>query len=171
MDAMTRRALVIGGSIGGLAAAALLDKAGWQVEVFERVEVELSGRGAGIVTHPPLLAALEAAGADTTSLGVMSGHRVGFNAQGAEIARFAFPQLVTSGDCLQSRLRACIPDARYHLSHVLRSFTTDGNRVQARFSNGHEAEGDLLVGADGFRSTVRQHLFPQVQLEYAGYVV
>lgn len=168
---MARRALIVGGSIGGLAAAALLDRAGWEVEVFERVEVELSGRGAGIVTHPPLLAALESAGADTANLGVVSEYRVGFDAQGAEIARFAFPQLVTSWDCLQARLRARVPDSRYHLGHMLQSFTTDGGGVQLRFTNGREAEGDLLVGADGFRSTVRQALFPQVQPDYAGYVV
>lgn len=168
---MARRALVIGGSIGGLAAAALLDRVGWQVEVYERVDVELAGRGAGIVTHPPLLAALEAAGAETGGLGVVTGDRVGFDRQGNEIARFAFPQLVTSWDCLQSRLRARVPDARYHLGHVLQSFTTQGGRVQARFANGHEAEGDLLVGADGFRSTVRRQVFPQVQPDYAGYVV
>lgn len=168
---MARRALVVGGSICGLATAALLDRAGWEVEVFERVGVELSGRGAGIVTHPPLLAALEAAGADTADLGVVSAYRVGLDATGAEIARFAFPQLVTSWDCLQARLRARVPDSRYHLCHVLTSFTTDGPRVQARFANGREVEADLLVGADGFRSTVRQALFPQVQPEYAGYVV
>lgn len=168
---MARRALIVGGSIGGLAAAALLDRAGWDVEVFERVEVELSGRGAGIVTHPPLLEALKAAGADTGDLGVVSEYRVGFDATGAEIARFAFPQLVTSWDCLQARLRARVPDDRYHLGHVLQSFASDGGRVQLRFANGHEAEGDLLVGADGFRSTVRQALFPQVRPDYAGYVV
>lgn len=170
-ETMARRALVIGGSIGGLAAAALLDLAGWEVEVFERGEAELSGRGAGIVTHPPLIAALEAAGAGTGDLGVISEYRVGFDRQGAEIARFAFPQLVTSWDCLQARLRARVPDARYHLGHALRSFIADGQHVQARFTNGHEAEGDLLIGADGFRSTVRQALFPQVQPDYAGYVV
>ena len=48
-------ALVAGGSIGGLFAAAALLKAGWDVRVFERVGVELAGRGAGIVTHEPLI--------------------------------------------------------------------------------------------------------------------
>jgi 2-polyprenyl-6-methoxyphenol hydroxylase-like FAD-dependent oxidoreductase len=168
---MAQRALIVGGSIGGLAAAALLDRAGWEVEVFERVDVELSGRGAGIVTHPPLLEALTAAGADTCDLGVISEYRVGFDQHGAEIARFAFPQLVTSWDCLQSRLRARVPTARYHLGHVLQSFTTESGKVQAHFANGHATEGDVLIGADGFRSTVRQHLFPEEQPAYAGYVV
>ena len=43
-----RRALVIGGSMSGLLAAIMLSRRGWDVEVFERVEKELAGRGAGI---------------------------------------------------------------------------------------------------------------------------
>ena len=44
----TRRALVIGGSLGGLLAANLLRHAGWHVTVFERNAEDLTGRGAGI---------------------------------------------------------------------------------------------------------------------------
>ncbi len=55
-----RRALVIGGSLGGLFAAHLLRNDGWKVDVFERVPDELAGRGAGIVTHPELFDALVA---------------------------------------------------------------------------------------------------------------
>jgi 2-polyprenyl-6-methoxyphenol hydroxylase-like FAD-dependent oxidoreductase len=70
-----RKALVIGGSFGGLFAATLLIKAGWSVEIFERVGEALADRGAGIVTHDELFAAVRRAGAvvdesigcDTTS--------------------------------------------------------------------------------------------------------
>jgi len=47
--ASKRRALIVGGSMSGLLAALLLRHAGWDVDVFERVESELAGRGAGIV--------------------------------------------------------------------------------------------------------------------------
>jgi monoamine oxidase len=50
-----RRALVVGGSMSGLLAALLLRHAGWEVDVFERVERELAGRGAGIVAQPDLI--------------------------------------------------------------------------------------------------------------------
>ena len=46
-----RRALIIGGSMSGLLAALMLRQNGWQVEVFERAEGGLAGRGAGIVTY------------------------------------------------------------------------------------------------------------------------
>ena len=49
---------IVGGSIGGCAAAVGLSRQGWDVEVFERSDRELVGRGAGIGTSTPLLAAL-----------------------------------------------------------------------------------------------------------------
>lgn len=168
---MKGKAVVIGGSIGGLFAASLLRRAGWQVDVYERVAVELSGRGAGIVTHAPLLEALELCGAGTQDLGVLSKKRTAYRRDSTLQEEFDFPQLVTSWDRLQSLVRGQVPDGSYHLGHVLQGFETTGGKVQARFTNGHVAEADLLVGADGFRSTVRGQLFPQVQPDYAGYVV
>ena len=67
---MAGHAIIAGGSIGGLFAAAALLRAGWEVDVYERSPVPLAGRGAGIVTHPELIMALEAVGADTSALGV-----------------------------------------------------------------------------------------------------
>jgi 2-polyprenyl-6-methoxyphenol hydroxylase-like FAD-dependent oxidoreductase len=57
-----RRALVIGGSLSGLLVATRLLKDGWDVRVFERSPVELSGRGAGIVTQPQVPATLRTLG-------------------------------------------------------------------------------------------------------------
>ena len=64
------RALVIGGSMSGLLAGLLLRRHGWDVDIFERVESELSGRGAGIVAQPELIETLRALGIDPTDLGV-----------------------------------------------------------------------------------------------------
>jgi len=65
-----RRALIIGGSMSGLLAGLTLSRRGWDVDVFERVETELSGRGAGIVAQAELIARLDALGLDTRDLGV-----------------------------------------------------------------------------------------------------
>ena len=54
----SRRALVIGGSLGGLLAAHLLRHVGWDVTVFERNTEDLTGRGAGLSTHPQLIEVL-----------------------------------------------------------------------------------------------------------------
>src|SRR5262245_65734215 len=52
---MRRRALIVGGSLGGLFAAHQLRSIGWDVEVFERTGDDLADRGAGIGTHRALL--------------------------------------------------------------------------------------------------------------------
>src|SRR6202161_4882126 len=46
------RALVVGGSLGGLTAALVLRDQGWDVDVLEPSAVPLQDRGAGIVAHP-----------------------------------------------------------------------------------------------------------------------
>ena len=67
-----RRALVIGGSMSGLLAAIMLRRRGWTVDVFERVESELAGRGAGIVAQTELIARLKAIGLETSDLGILT---------------------------------------------------------------------------------------------------
>jgi 2-polyprenyl-6-methoxyphenol hydroxylase-like FAD-dependent oxidoreductase len=68
-NATRGRAIIIGASLAGLFAATLLRKVGWRTEVFERSDVELVGRGAGITTHPELLQSLVRSGADLNDLG------------------------------------------------------------------------------------------------------
>src|SRR5271155_4675887 len=65
-----RHALIIGGSMSGLLAAIMLERRGWRVDVFERVESELAGRGAGIVAQRELIARLTALGLDVRDLGL-----------------------------------------------------------------------------------------------------
>ncbi|MBL4627003.1 MAG: FAD binding domain-containing protein [Roseicyclus sp.] len=162
---------VIGGSIGGLFVAAALQRAGWVVHVFERVGVPLHGRGAGIVTHPQLIAALQHVGADISDLGVQVRDRVAFDLSGQHFATLPYPQIVTSWDRIYQILRRLIPDDSYHLGEALETFTEDEGGVTMQFAGGREHHADILVGADGFRSVVRAHLLPEVQPEYAGYVV
>ena len=57
-----RRALIIGGSLGGLLAAHLLRDAGWDAVVFERNAEDLTGRGVGLSTHPELIDILRRVG-------------------------------------------------------------------------------------------------------------
>ena len=57
------RALIIGGSMGGLFAANLLHRAGWQIQVLEKSTTPLTSRGTGIATHAGLMKVMELAGA------------------------------------------------------------------------------------------------------------
>jgi len=91
-----RRAVIIGGSMSGLFTAAFLRRIGWDIDVFERSPVELVGRGAGITTHPELLAALENSGAGTRELGIEVEKRITIDRQGRVIGERPLRQVLTS---------------------------------------------------------------------------
>ena len=164
-------AIVAGGSIAGLFAAAALLKAGWSVRVFERTAVELAGRGAGIVTHQRLIDAFHSVGASTEDLGVAVEDRVAFDIAGALVKRLPYPQLVTSWDRIFQILRVLMPEGAYFLGRGITGYQETDTDVLAVFEDGSREEADLIVGADGFRSAIRRQMLPDVQPQYSGYVV
>jgi 2-polyprenyl-6-methoxyphenol hydroxylase-like FAD-dependent oxidoreductase len=166
-----RRAIVIGGSMSGLFTGLRLRQSSWDVDIFERSEVELSGRGAGIVTHPELRGTLRQLGINPgTDLGVDVLRRRTIDRDGRIIGEQTCPQTETSWNRLFQLLRDAFPPDRYHLGKDLQKIEQAGSEVVATFADGTVAGGDLLIGADGFRSTVRAQYLPAVQPLYAGYV-
>lgn len=168
---MGRRAIICGGSIGGLFAATALLRAGWEVDVFERTEVELAGRGAGIVTHDILIQALETVGADVSDLGVRVDQRVAYDKSGRAVSTMRYPQVVTSWDRMHQILRRLVPEERYHLGRRVTGYEQDASGATVCFADGSSVRADLLVGADGFRSVIRSQMLPKVAPEYSGYFV
>jgi 2-polyprenyl-6-methoxyphenol hydroxylase-like FAD-dependent oxidoreductase len=166
------QAHIIGGSLGGLMAGLILRRRGWRVDIHERSATPLSGRGAGIVSHPVLLEALARAGiaVEPASLGVSVERRRVLDPAGGVILDKPFPQLLTSWDRLFQLLRAAFPDAHYHQGRNFAGLTQDASGVTAHFADAPDAAGDLLIGADGFRSSVRAALLPEADPIYAGYV-
>jgi len=157
--------------MSGLFTAAFLRQIGWDVDVFERSPVELVGRGAGITTHPELLAALEQSGAGTHDLGIEVPKRITIDRHGRVIGERPLRQILTSWDRLQRLLRATIDPARYHLGHNFERVEQDERGVRVHFAEGRVERGDLLVGGDGIRSGVRAQLAPDVQPIYSGYYI
>jgi 2-polyprenyl-6-methoxyphenol hydroxylase-like FAD-dependent oxidoreductase len=166
-----RRALVIGGSMGGLFAANLLHRAGWDVQLFERVGEELAGRGAGIVTHDELFDVIRRAGAvvDDT-IGCATHSRVTLDRGGNVAAEMPLEQILTAWGRLYRLLKDVFPAARYHFNKSLTRITQNAATVTAHFADGSEAAGELLIGADGIRSTVRAQLLPESRPQYVGYL-
>ena len=165
-----RRALVIGGSMSGLLAGLLLRRAGWDVDVYERVASELSGRGAGIVAQPELIATLSGLGLDVRDLGVEIVHRRIYEASGRLAGEVACPQTLTAWERVYRLLRDAFGPAHYHRGRGLASFAQDGDGVTAHFADGGRERGAVLIGADGLRSTVRAQCLPDLGPLYAGYV-
>lgn len=164
-----KRALVIGGSMSGLLSALLLRRAGWDVDIYERVDSELSGRGAGIVAQHELIERLRALGLETANLGVHITTRKILDARGDLTHTIECPQVLTAWERVYRLLRDAFPPERYQRGSGLARFTQSSEAVLAHFSDGETIAADLLVGADGIRSTVRQLCLPDVVPAYAGY--
>src|SRR5947207_6131674 len=114
------RALIVGGSMSGLLAALMLRRAGWDVDVFERVESELAGRGAGIVAQPDLIERLRRLGIDPTDLGVAITTRKILDASGRFTTELACPQILTAWERVYRVLRDAFPAERYHRGRGVR---------------------------------------------------
>ena len=164
-----KRAIIIGGSMSGLLNALLLRRAGWDVDIYERLDGELSGRGAGIVAQPQLIARLSALGLATADLGIHIDRRQIIDAQGRVTRDIEYPQVATAWERLYRLLRDALPSAHYHRGKGVSKLTQDQRTVRAHFSDGEIVEADLLIGADGIRSAVRRQFLPEVAPLYAGY--
>lgn len=161
--------MVVGGSLGGLAAGISLREAGWKAEVFERSRGELEGRGAGIVVQPELLRFLEERGVPRGEVGVAAEARQYLDQDGRVARVEGRQQLMTSWGRIYRHLRSLFPEEHYHQGTELVGLERDNDGIVASFGGGEEA-CDLLVGADGTHSSCRHLLLPGTVPEYAGYV-
>lgn len=166
------KALVIGGSLGGLFAATALRAIGWHVDIFERSPAAMDSRGGGIVLQADVLQHFRYARIDhANALGVRSHDRLYLDRAGTVVHKEPMPQTQTSWNTLYNALFSAFPAEHYHRGKTLVDLIENEQRVTAIFEDGSRVEGDLLIGADGAGSTVRSLVLPGTGYSYSGYVV
>lgn len=177
---MTQRAVaIVGGGIGGLAAAVALHRRGWRVEVLERAG-EFTEIGAGISLWPNALRALDALGlaGAVRALGTVEATGGVRDRRGrwlsrtdnAELARrFGHPLVVLHRADLLRVLTDALPAESLRSGSEVSTVREDGH-LPVIVHRGGESRPDLVVGADGLRSAVRRALWPAAAgPRYAGY--
>lgn len=166
-----RKAVIVGGSVGGLFTATALRAAGWDVGVFEQSPHDLDSRGGGIVLQPPIERASAFGNVPLPrEAAVDSIDRIYVDAHDRIVQRFAMPQTQTAWNVIYTALKRALPAGIVHAGDAFERFEQDGERIVAHFASGHAETADLLIGADGGRSAVRAQLMPDVRPTYAGYV-
>jgi 2-polyprenyl-6-methoxyphenol hydroxylase-like FAD-dependent oxidoreductase len=165
------KVIVVGGSVGGLFAAVLLHRAGWRVTLYERSASGLSGKGAGLVAQPDVERILaEISRQDVLDSGVVAGERVFLDRQGDILQTIRTPQSQISWDLLFEAFRAELPDDCYRRGTSVVSATDDGKTATIKLGSGVTDTADLVVGADGISSRIRETIYPGSAPLYAGYV-
>jgi len=163
--------LVIGGSVGGLFAANLLHRVGWDVVVFERTVGELASRGAGIGVTLELLTVMQHVGIElNATMGVAVPSFIWLDRNSRVLHEEHRHQVTSAWARIYRPLKDALPRECYRSGMVLDHVEQDEGRVTAIFADGSHADGDVLIAADGAHSTVRRELLPGVEPQYAGYV-
>ncbi|GLY53642.1 FAD-dependent monooxygenase [Lentzea sp. NBRC 102530] len=154
------KAIVVGGGIGGLAAAVSLRRVGWEVEVRERAAA-FGEIGAGVGVMPNAMRALEWMGVSDEI------RRLGTPRVSGGVRRQDGRWLVHLPDVGQEKVIA-MHRADLH-GVLLRALPSSVLFNDAEVTRVDELDADLVVAADGINSRLRAELFPEARgPEYAG---
>lgn len=175
-----KRAIVVGGGIGGLSAAIALDQMGVEVTVYEQA-AEPGEVGAGLTLWPNAIKALRKLGLGKQVIKsggkifrgeiCTPGGKVLSGMESGELEfRFGAPVIAIHRADLHQILFSALPPGSIRMGMACSGFQQDDEGVTVHFANGSSARADLLIGADGIHSQVRRHLFPEVGLRYSGYI-
>jgi salicylate hydroxylase len=172
-------AAVVGGGIGGLAAAAALTRAGVEAAVYEQAP-EIGEIGAGVLIGPNSVRLLHrlglAAAIDEVGGWVGEGSTY-YRHDGTKVA----PVMTTDSSGwaamygmhradLVDVLRRAVPGNRVHPGHRAVSFEQDAEKARVTFENGAVAEADVVIGADGIHSAMQRFVTGQATPVFSGQI-
>jgi len=172
------RAIIVGGGMGGLAAANALSQRGIKVSVYEQAP-ELGEVGAGITIYPNSLKLLERMGFGEAMAKVGAPIKPGSHYRRMDGSIVG--DIITEdssgwngmygmhrADILEA-FAAALPAGVVHTGHRCSGFSQDADKATVTFDNGHTDSADLVIAADGLRSVLQPHAVDPSPPEYAGF--
>jgi len=174
-----RKAIIIGGGIGGVTAAIALKRAGLDATVYERAE-ELREVGSGLPLWTNALRSLHVLGltGELEKLGVQvksvrvstwKGDTLTDTSNDKHLKKLGTITIVVHRAELLALLLKTLDEEHVQLGMTCVGFTQDATGVTVKFANGQEVRGDVLIGADGIHSVIRTQLFGLIKPNYVGY--
>ncbi|CAG9609701.1 FAD-dependent oxidoreductase [Pseudoneobacillus rhizosphaerae] len=176
LNDMEGKIAIVGGGISGLATALALKRIGLTVSIYEK-KAENSRTGSGIVLGSNALRALDYLGVlpQIQERGISSNQYFIFDNHGKPITTLHSEQTVYPlytfihrKDLIDILLNA-LSDEHIFYKKKLVFFTTNHKKSQLFFEDGTIVKTDYLLACDGIHSAIRNQLFPDKHLRYAGY--
>tara|TARA_R110000868_G_scaffold11116_9_gene54503 strand:- start:7454 stop:8683 length:1230 start_codon:yes stop_codon:yes gene_type:complete len=176
----TPKVAVIGGGLGGAAAALALHRRGVEVEIYEKAP-EISEIGAGLNVSPNALKALRYLGVEDAAveIGVQSVEQVIRSFRSGRViarpkragdieTRYGASFLTIHRADLLDTLLAPLPEDMIHLDAACAAVESGKDGAVVTFEDGRTVEADVVIGADGIHSAVRDSLFGRIEPRFTG---
>lgn len=169
---------IVGGGIGGLAAANALLHRGISVAVYEQAGA-LGEVGAGVFIYPNSLRQLERIGLGEALARV--GAKVGSGSEYCRMDGSVVGKILTTDSSgwngmygmhradLLNALADALPASSIHTGHRCVGFSQDENGARLTFENGNVANADVVIAADGINSVLQKHVVEPSAPEYSGF--
>jgi salicylate hydroxylase len=179
MEPSSLKVAIIGAGLGGLSTAIALLQQGFEVQVYERAQ-SLRPVGAGLTLFPnglnslaaispQAVEALKQAGSHTQKINLKKSTGELLLAQPTRLVeQFGQPMLNIRWSRLQEILAQALATEVLHLNHSFTGFEQSDAAIVVHFANQKSIQADLLIGADGINSIVRQTLIGDGSPRYAG---
>ncbi|MEH2168342.1 MAG: FAD-dependent monooxygenase [Nostoc sp.] len=176
---IVKKVAIVGAGPGGLAAAIALRSQGIEVQVYEKAqEFRPAGTGLGLAPNglnsldaiaPGIVETLKSSGCEVhhTVLKNIQSETIRTNAT-KYLEQYGQPLLTVWWYRLQQVLASRLPPEIIHLNHRCIGFEQDANGVEIHFDGKKSVDADLLIGADGVNSAIRQTLFGEGKPNYIG---